>query len=123
MKNIEVIVKGPGNGRESAIKSTLTLQGLTYPLLRILPQFLIMGVDHQKEEEFKLIKERKVINKNWKELIKPKKIEFVKDNETGDSTTAELIAEPLEKRLWSNTWQYVKKGSFIFYKRSGRYLN
>ena len=40
-----------------------------------------MGVDHQKEEEFKLIKERKVINKNWKELIKPKKLEFVKDNE------------------------------------------
>ena len=38
-----------------------------------------MDVDHQKEEEFKLIKERKVINKNWKELIKPKKIEFVKD--------------------------------------------
>ena len=54
-----------------------------------------MGVDHQKEEEFKIIKERKVINKNWKELIKPKKIEFVKDNETGDSTTAELVAEPL----------------------------
>ena len=56
-----------------------------------------MVVDHQKEEEFKLIKESKVINKNWKELIKPKKIEFVKDNETGDATTAELVAEPLER--------------------------
>ena len=56
-----------------------------------------MGADHQKEEEFKIIKERKVINKNWKELIKPKKIEFLKDNENGDSTTAELVAEPLER--------------------------
>ena len=56
-----------------------------------------MVVDRQKEEEFKLIKESKVINKNWKELIKPKKIEFVKDNETGDATTAELVAEPLER--------------------------
>lgn len=56
-----------------------------------------MDVDRQKEEEFKIIKERKVINKNWKELIKPKKIEFVKDNETADSTTAELVAEPLER--------------------------
>ena len=35
-----------------------------------------MAVDHQKEEEFKLIKESKVINKNWKELIKPKKKDF-----------------------------------------------
>ncbi len=35
-----------------------------------------------------------MINKNWKELIKPKKIEFTKGRE--DSTSAELIAEPLE---------------------------
>ena len=55
-----------------------------------------MGAGHQKEEEFKLIKERKVINKNWKELIKPKKIEFVKDNENGDSPPLiVMLAVPL----------------------------
>jgi len=35
-----------------------------------------------------------VINKNWKGLIKPKKIEFLKDKT--DHRSAELIAEPLE---------------------------
>ena len=35
-----------------------------------------------------------MINKNWKELIKPKKIEFNKTKE--NSTSAELVAEPLE---------------------------
>ena len=35
-----------------------------------------------------------MINKNWKGLIKPKKIEFVKDKDS--VTTAELVAEPLE---------------------------
>jgi len=35
-----------------------------------------------------------VINKNWKELIKPKKIDFVKDKES--QTHAQLVAEPLE---------------------------
>ena len=35
-----------------------------------------------------------MINKNWKELIKPRKIEFVKDKDK--FTNAELVAEPLE---------------------------
>ena len=35
-----------------------------------------------------------MINKNWKELIKPRKIEFVKDKD--NFTNAELVAEPLE---------------------------
>ena len=35
-----------------------------------------------------------VINKNWKELIKPRKIEFLKDKD--NFTNAELVAEPLE---------------------------
>ena len=35
-----------------------------------------------------------MINKNWKELIKPKKIEFTKNKD--NLTSAELIAEPLE---------------------------
>ena len=38
-----------------------------------------------------------MINKNWKELIKPKKIEFIKENEASDATSAELVAEPLER--------------------------
>ena len=35
-----------------------------------------------------------MINKNWKELIKPKKIEFTKDKD--NFASAELVAEPLE---------------------------
>lgn len=35
-----------------------------------------------------------MINKNWKELIKPKKIEFTKNKD--NYTAAELVAEPLE---------------------------
>ena len=35
-----------------------------------------------------------MINKNWKDLIKPKKIEFIKDK--NNVTNAELVAEPLE---------------------------
>ena len=35
-----------------------------------------------------------MINKNWKELIKPKRIEFIKNQENARS--AELVAEPLE---------------------------
>ena len=35
-----------------------------------------------------------MINKNWKELIKPRKIEFLKDKD--NFTSAELVAEPLE---------------------------
>ena len=35
-----------------------------------------------------------MINKNWKELIKPRKIEFLKDKDS--YTNAELVAEPLE---------------------------
>jgi len=35
-----------------------------------------------------------VINKNWKELIKPRKIDFLKDK--NNFTHAELVAEPLE---------------------------
>ena len=35
-----------------------------------------------------------MINKNWKELIKPRKIEFLKDKDS--FTNAELVAEPLE---------------------------
>ena len=35
-----------------------------------------------------------MINKNWKELIKPKKIEFTKNQDNAKS--AELVAEPLE---------------------------
>ena len=35
-----------------------------------------------------------MINKNWKELIKPKKVEFTKNQD--NTKSAELIAEPLE---------------------------
>ena len=55
-----------------------------------------MVVDLKRKEEYKLILigVKIVINKNWKELIKPRKIEFVKDKDS--FTNAELVAEPLE---------------------------
>mgnify|MGYP006222220107 CR=1 FL=1 len=37
-----------------------------------------------------------MINKNWKELIKPRKIEFLKDKDS--FTNAELVAEPVSKQ-------------------------
>ena len=51
-----------------------------------------------------------MINKNWKELIKPKKIEFTKGRE--DSTSAELIAEPLESGYGQTLGKYAQKGSY-----------
>ena len=42
-----------------------------------------------------------MINKKWKELIKPRKIEFLKDKD--NFTSAELVAELLGERLCGQT--------------------
>ena len=51
LKKVEVMVKGPGAGRESAIR-TLNQAGLEVSAIKILLHFHIMDVDHLKEEEF-----------------------------------------------------------------------
>jgi len=51
LRRIKVRVKGPGNGRESAIR-TLHNNGLEVSEIIDVTQFLIMDVDHLKEEEF-----------------------------------------------------------------------
>ena len=52
-----------------------------------------------------------MINKNWKELIKPRKIEFLKDKD--NFTNAELVAEPLESDTDRHSEIYLK--SFTFF--------
>ena len=52
-----------------------------------------MAVDQEKEEEFK--KGKKMLQKNWTELIKPSKMEVnVSEN---DGRSGKLVAEPLER--------------------------
>ena len=63
-----------------------------------------MAVDLQTKKSIELIFKGKqyVINKNWKELIKPKKIEFTKNQDNAKS--AELVAEPLESGYGQTIW-------------------
>jgi hypothetical protein len=52
LRKVKVYVKGPGNGRESAIRSIHNAAVLKLQKLLMLLQFLTMDVDLQKEEEF-----------------------------------------------------------------------
>ena len=53
-----------------------------------------MEQDHQKEGEYKMQTTSNVIDKNWKALIKPNKLDITSND---DKTIAKVIAEPLEK--------------------------
>ena len=54
-----------------------------------------MDVDHQKKEEFnKNYKEKNLIEKNWKELVKPSKLNV---ETSDDKSYAKITVEPLEK--------------------------
>ena len=67
-----------------------------------------MAVGPLKEEEFNiviiickiLLRGYIVLQKNWQELIKPSRIEFVAGNEKNKEAT--LVVEPLERRFWSH---------------------
>lgn len=52
LKSVEVFVKGPGSGREAAIRS-LQSAGLEISSIKMLHQYHIMVVDHQRDVEFK----------------------------------------------------------------------
>lgn len=52
MKSVEVAVKGPGSGRESAIRS-LQATGLDVTAIRDVTQFLIMELVHQNAVVYK----------------------------------------------------------------------
>ena len=61
LKNLQVFVKGPGGGRESALRA---LQAVGFYITSIPLQFHIMDADHLRSEEFKIknirIKEKKL---------------------------------------------------------------
>ena len=63
-----------------------------------------MEQDHQKKESIMQI--NKVLDKNWKALIKPNKLEITSND---DKSIAKVIAEPLEKGFWSNYRQLIKR--------------
>ena len=52
-----------------------------------------------------------VIDKNWKALIKPNKLDITCNE---DKTIAKVIAEPLEKGFGQTIGNSLKKNSFIF---------
>ena len=55
-----------------------------------------------------------IIDKNWKALIKPNKLDITSND---DKTIAKVIAEPLEKGFGTNYRQFVKKNPIIFNSR------
>ena len=80
LKILTVKLKGPGSGRETALRA---LQSRGFKILSINDiqhQCHIMVQDHQKKEEYKLKMENALINQNWKALIKPSKLN-IKNNE------------------------------------------
>ena len=52
LKMVEVYVKGPGSGREAAIRAAAGCRTLRLILLKISPQFRTMDADRRREEEF-----------------------------------------------------------------------
>ena len=54
LKSVDVMVKGPGSGREAAIQCTFSMLVLKLQVSRMLLQFHIMDVVHQSVEEFNL---------------------------------------------------------------------
>ena len=59
MKNIEIIIKGPGNGRESAIRA-LGSTGLNITVIKDVTPIRIMVVDRQKKKSLTKIYEVKL---------------------------------------------------------------
>ena len=52
LKTVDVYVKGPGSGREAAIRS-LQATGLEVSMIKDVPQFLITAADRRRGEEYK----------------------------------------------------------------------
>ena len=53
-----------------------------------------MAQDHQREGEFNMETSSNIIDKNWKALIKPNKLNITSND---DKSIAKVVAEPLEK--------------------------
>ena len=64
-------------------------------------------------KEGELIATSNVIDKNWKALIKPNKLDITSNE---DKTIAKVVAEPLEKAL-VKLWKFSKKNFIVFYSR------
>ena len=50
MKTLTVEIKGPGSGRETALRAFFKQEDLKFYQLKIQPQCHIMEQDHQKKE-------------------------------------------------------------------------
>ena len=61
-----------------------------------------------------------VIDKNWKALIKPNKLDITSNE---DKTIAKVVAEPLEKEIWTNNRKLIKKNFTFIYSRCSGYSN
>ena len=74
-----------------------------------------MVLDHQKEGEYKMQTTSNVIDKNWKALIKPNKLDITSNE---DKTVAKVIAEPLEKGFGQTIGNSLRRILTIFNTRS-----
>ena len=90
----------PGSGRESALRA-LQSTGFIITSIKDVTPIPHNGCRPPKEEEFNIViiiwklylRGYIVLQKNWQELIKPSRIEFIAGNEK----EATLVVEPLER--------------------------
>ena len=95
LKNLQVFVKGPGGGRESALRA---LQAVGFYITSIKDTTPIPhnGCRPPKNVEFKRVKGKKMsIINNWQSLIKPSKLKLTTEDDSQYKAT--LVAEPLER--------------------------
>ncbi len=109
MKTLSVEIKGPGSGRETALRA-LQARGFRILSIKDTTPMAHNGTRATKKKE-SLMEVENIDIKNWKSLIKPAKLE-VKISE--DLAHATIIAEPLRKRLWFNSWKFIKTNIIIF---------
>ena len=96
LKNLQVFVKGPGGGRESALRA---LQAVGFYITSIKDTTPIPhnGCRPPKKRRVQNIRGNEIMSiiNNWQALIKPSKLKLVNDEESQYKAT--LVAEPLER--------------------------
>ena len=93
LRTLNVQVKGPGSGRETALRS-LQSRGFKIISIRDTTPMPHNGARPPKKGEYNMQASMNIIDKNWKALIKPSKLEITSNE---DKTIAKVVAEPLEK--------------------------
>ena len=74
----------------------------------------------KKKESIIKCKTTKIIDKNWKALIKPNKLDITSNE---DKTIAKVIAEPLEKGFGQTIGNSLRRIFIIIYSRCSSYSN